>query len=336
MQHALHICKPENGEFLRRELELRGHAVTRRGDGFALASFPDGQPPPELAFATATLLEPAELAAPSVNAIAGAAADFTVTSFKDFRVDAPWPFIFETGPGEGLPGRAKSVAEEWRKRLSGKMSRVSKLAVDEPPPPMQVTRGLFVFFTEFNRFHAAGRFVLWGQRRMRDDSLAPSRSYLKAEEAYGILGREPHSGERVVDLGAAPGGWSYSAAKRGAHVAAVDNGPLKGGAADNPLIQHLRVDAFTYAPPAGSRTDWLFCDMIENPYRVLELIRGWLEHGWCRRFVVNFKYGHVDPVALAEKVRDPHAGLGGYCRVLRVRCLHHDREEITVVGEVKE
>ena len=44
------------------------------------------------------------------------------------------------------------------------------------------------------------------------------------------MGLEPMPGERVCDLGAAPGGWSYSAAKRGASVVAVDNGPLKGGA----------------------------------------------------------------------------------------------------------
>ena len=296
---------------------------------------PRAAPPPELCFASATLFDPVEITAPSVNAIAGALADFTVAAFQDFRVTAPWPFIFETGPGEGLPGRAKSVEPEWRKRLAPKMSRVAKLASDEAPPPLAEQRGLYVFFTAFDRLHAAGRFVLWGQRRMRDDFKAPSRSYLKAEEAYGILGREPQPGERVVDLGAAPGGWSYSAARRGAQVTAVDNGPLKGGALDNPLIRHLRADAFTHTPPAGPPADWLFCDMIENPYRVLELVRGWLEHGWCRRFVVNFKYGHADPVALAEKVRSPQTGLGRYCSTLRIRCLHHDREEITVVGEMK-
>ena len=53
---------------------------------------------------------------------------------------------------------------------------------------------------------------------MADNPAAPSRSYLKIEEAYGILGREPAQGETVADLGAAPGGWSFSAAKRGAKV----------------------------------------------------------------------------------------------------------------------
>ncbi len=336
MPEMLHICKPDNLEFLCRELTQHGHAVVRRGEGFLLATAPAGQPLPELCFATVTLLEPAEIEAPSVNAIAGALADFTVVAFKDFKVEGPWPFIFETGHGEGLPGRAKSVEPEWRKRLAAKMSRVAKFAVDELPPFMAETRGLYVFFTEFNRMYVAGRFVLWGQRRMRDDFHAPSRSYLKAEEAYGILGREPQAGELVIDLGAAPGGWAYSAARRGAQVIAVDNGPLKGGALNNPLIQHLREDAFSHSPRVNTRADWLFCDMIENPYRVLEMVRRWLAHGWCRHFVVNFKYGHVDPIALAEKVRSSQTGLGDLCTTLHIRCLHHDREEITVVGEVKE
>ena len=79
-------------------------------------------------------------------------------------------------------------------------------------------RGLFVFFADFGRVFAAREAWLGGQRRMADDDAAPSRSYLKVEEAYIVLGREPAAEETVVDLGAAPGGWSYSAAKRGARV----------------------------------------------------------------------------------------------------------------------
>jgi len=335
MPKMLHICKPGNETFLGRELELLGHTVPLRDAGFVISSGPSGHPAPELCFASATLLDPAEIEASSVNALAGAIADFTVVAFKDFRVSKPWPFFFDTGPGEGLPGRARSVEAEWRKRLAAKISRVARLATEELPQAMVEARGLYVFFTGFNRLHTAGRFVLWGQHRMRDDSLAPSRSYLKAEEAYGIFGLEPGSGELVVDLGAAPGGWTYSAARRGARVIAVDNGPLKGGALNNPLVQHLREDAFAYTPRAGGKADWLFCDMIENPYRVMELVQRWLAHGWCRRFVVNLKYGHVDPVALIEKVRNPRTGLGRHCSTLRIRALHHNREEITVVGEVR-
>src|SRR5207244_2667751 len=98
-------------------------------------------------------------------------------------------------------------------------------------------------------------------------------------------GREPQPGEAVVDLGAAPGGWSYSAAKRGARVIAVDNGPLKGGALQHPAITHRMEDAFRFAPAAGETIDWLFCDLVEEPHHVVrDIVAPWLTRRWCRRF----------------------------------------------------
>ncbi|HET7537569.1 MAG TPA: SAM-dependent methyltransferase, partial [Candidatus Didemnitutus sp.] len=183
-----------------------------------------------------------------------------------------------------------------------------------------------------------------GQRRMADDPLAPSRSYLKIEEAFVVLGHEPAVGETVCDLGAAPGGWSYSAAKRGAQVIAIDNGPLKGGALNHPRIDHRREDAFKFEPsfakasegtaPARQRFDWMFCDLVEEPHHVMQhLIAPWVARGWCRRFVVILKFGRTDPLALLREVRakgSPFAGVAN----LRIRHLYHDREEFTLVGEV--
>jgi 23S rRNA (cytidine2498-2'-O)-methyltransferase len=183
----------------------------------------------------------------------------------------------------------------------------------------------------------AGREV-WrgGQRRMADDPLAPSRSYLKVEEAFVVFGREPAAGETVCDLGAAPGGWSYSAAKRGARVVAVDNGPLKGGALDHPLIEHRREDAFKFAVPDGEAFDWMFCDLVEDPHHVLNnLVAPWLERGWCRRFVVILKFGRTDPLALLREVRAPGAVFARRAQNLRLRHLYHDREEFTLVGDVR-
>jgi len=170
---------------------------------------------------------------------------------------------------------------------------------------------------------------------MADDEAAPSRSYLKIEEAYIVLGHEPQNGETVVDLGAAPGGWSYSAAKRGAQIIAVDNGPLKGGALNHPAIAHRLEDAFKFQPPAGTVYDWLFCDLVEEPHHVLQnIVQPWLANGWCRRFVINLKFGHVDSIRLLEELRASASPFFNHARNLRIRHLYHDREEFTVVGEV--
>src|SRR5690606_10492475 len=195
--------------------------------------------------------------------------------------------------------------------LKKRLGRVARLAKDEVPRGAGVARGLWVFFVDFRRAFVARDVWLGGQRRMADDEQAPSRSYLKVEEAYIILGREPEAGETVVDLGAAPGGWSYSAAKRGAKVIAIDNGPLKGGALDHPLIEHRREDAFAYQPAGaaaegGPSVDWLFCDLVEEPNHVVRsLITPWLTRRWCRRFVVNLKFGRVNPITLLRDVTAP-------------------------------
>jgi 23S rRNA (cytidine2498-2'-O)-methyltransferase len=217
--------------------------------------------------------------------------------------------------------------------LKKKLSRVARLALSERPRGVGLARGLFVVFTDFGRAFVAREAWCHGQRRMADDDLAPSRSYLKIEESYVVLGREPVAGETVCDLGAAPGGWSYSAAKRGARVIAIDNGPLKGGALDHPLIEHRREDAFRFSPGAGASFDWLFCDMVEEPHHVLQHIVGpWLERGWCRRFVINLKFGRVDPVALLEELRAATSPFVQARTHFLVRHLYHDREEFTVVG----
>jgi 23S rRNA (cytidine2498-2'-O)-methyltransferase len=167
---------------------------------------------------------------------------------------------------------------------------------------------------------------------MKDDPQAPSRSYLKVEEAFAIFGKAPQSGQRVADLGAAPGGWSWAAARRGAEVWAIDNGPLKKAAATHALIHHVRADAFVWTPPAGG-VDWLLCDMVEQPIKVMRRVRSWFENRWCRCAVINFKYGHADALKVLGMVGSS-AGMGDVSRRLVCRHLFHDREEITVMVEV--
>jgi len=252
------------------------------------------------------------------------------------RIEAAWPCVWQ-GPAEivGLGRRLSSVEAAFGELLKKKLARIAKLAAFEVPRGVMPARGLFVYFTDFGRAFAARDAFAHGQRRMADDDLAPSRSYLKVEEAYIVLGREPRAGETVVDLGAAPGGWSYSAAKRGAKVIAIDNGPLKGGALDHPLIEHRLEDAFKFLVPTGVTYDWLFCDMVEEPHNVLRnIVEPWLAHGWCRRFVVNLKFGRVDPLAFTQELRAPDSPLMRHAPGMRIRHLYHDREEFTVVGEV--
>ncbi len=288
-----------------------------------------------LAFAHLSLFDPVEVRGESVNQLATQIAAIFLEGIRGERIETNWPSVW-IGPHEivGLGRRISAVEAACGEQLKKKLARVAKLAVADTPRAIGPTVGLFVFFVDFGRVYVARTGYVHGPRRMADDALAPSRSYLKVEEAYAILGREPQGGETVCDLGAAPGGWSYSAAKRGAHVVAVDNGPLKGGALDHPSIEHLREDAFRFTP-GNEPFDWLFCDLVEEPHHVLrDLLMPWITRGWCRRFVVNLKFGRVDAIGLLRELRAPGTAVTSHVPNLLIRHLYHDREEFTLVGEI--
>jgi 23S rRNA (cytidine2498-2'-O)-methyltransferase len=338
-------CQAGFEPLLAREVvELHGATVVEQGPGWVRLEKPMATE--SLAFAQLTLREPVELKGESVNALATRAADFFLTSLRGERIESAWPSVW-LGPQElvGLGRRISAVESACGELLKKKLSRVAKLAMADIPRGAGPARGLWVFFADFGRVFIAREAFVHGQRRMADDDLAPSRSYLKVEEAYIILGREPVAGETVCDLGAAPGGWSFSAAKRGARVVAIDNGPLKGGALGHPAIEHLMEDAFRFQPSFAKASegaalgstafDWLFCDLLEEPHHVLQhIVAPWLGRGWCRRFVINLKFGRVDAIALLRELRAADSPFTQYAPGTRIRQLYHDREEFTVVGEV--
>jgi len=335
----LHTCKPQSEALLARELALHGLSDVQRESGWVLTEGDTCvRAGAQLCFAILSVDDAREVQAASVNALAEGLCACFWDLYRDERIDAPWPLVVAPSADRALAVRTKSVVSEFRQRLRGKMSRVAKLASEELPASVALCRGFCVLLAAENRAIVGSRFHFWGQRRMRDDPAAPSRSYLKVEEAYSVLGRAPTRDDAVVDLGAAPGGWSYSAAKRGAEVLAVDNGPLRQGALSHPRVRHLRRDAFGYRPPNDRAVDWLFCDLIENPYRVLgDILVPWVEAGLCRTFIVNLKFGKHDPVELLRKVQSGgRDGLDRHCSRLIVRQLYHNREEITCAGEVRQ
>ncbi|MEZ5275262.1 MAG: SAM-dependent methyltransferase [Opitutaceae bacterium] len=329
----LHTCQPGYEAALVDEFDGLGIRVASNGPGWVLTE--GDSLPAELVFRHRTLVDAVEIAGGSVNALAGGLADWFLESCRNERFEGPWPLVMDAaGDEKGLRRRATSVGRQLLSLIRRKTSRVARLAIEGSGTAGG--RGLHAFFIDFDRIRAAREVIAGGQRRMADDPDAPSRSYLKVEEAYGILGESPQTEQVVVDLGAAPGGWSFSAAQRGARVIAVDNGPLKAGAADHPRITHRREDAFGFEVN-GDPVDWLFCDLVEDPYHVLEdILERWVKQRWCRAFVVNLKCGRTDVSHLLARLKAPTGILAEGCETLRVRHLFHDRDEITLVGRVKD
>ena len=328
----LHLCKPGFETILRRELALHALATAAHGTGWVAS---DGPMPDArgLCFASLSLLQPTLLQAPSVNAMQRALEDAFRQTLGDHRVTDPWPLHFVAVDDDGVAGRLRVLERNWRTSMSRKMARVFKLAAPLEPLDLGPRHGFFVVVVDFERAYVSSEVFVGGQRRMKMDPDAPSRSFLKLEEALAVFGDAPGPRDAVVDLGAAPGGWSYAAARRGAIVTAVDNGPLKGAAHGHARIRHLRTDAFRFVP--ARPVDWLLCDMIENPDEVFGLLARWLEASSCRHFVVNLKCGKTDPIAVLDKVLGRGSAIAPRCSRLIAKQLHHDREEITVMGSAK-
>ncbi|MFO1325021.1 MAG: 23S rRNA (cytidine(2498)-2'-O)-methyltransferase RlmM [Burkholderiales bacterium] len=174
-----------------------------------------------------------------------------------------------------------------------------------------------------------------GIARVRMPAGAPSRSARKLVEALATMldGRDAdlvRPGMRAVDLGAAPGGWTFVLAQRGLNVTAIDNGSLKGRVVDDPQVAHLREDGLAWRPRRP--VDWLFCDIVLQPVRIAELAARWIADGAARRAIFNLKLPmkkRYDEVQRCEQRIAEITARAGVRYTLRVKQLYHDREEVT-------
>ena len=205
--------------------------------------------------------------------------------FNELWLETP-----DTNEGKTLSGFCRRILP----LLNASMQSSGLLAADDATRPR-----LHLLFTAPDTVYAgtsnAATGSPWpmGIPRLRMPGPAPSRSTLKLAEAFLTFLSEDERerllkpGMHAVDLGAAPGGWTWQLATRGLRVTAVDNGPLKGEVASDPLVQHLRQDGLTYRPRRS--VDWMVCDIVEQPSRIAALVGSWLADGMCRRSIFNLK-----------------------------------------------
>jgi len=174
-----------------------------------------------------------------------------------------------------------------------------------------------------------------GIPRLRRAGPAPSRSAQKLAEAIVVFlgereGELLRPGQRAVDLGAAPGGWTWVLASRGLRVVAVDNGPLKGEVAHDPLVQHLRQDGLRYRPRRP--VDWLVCDIVERPSVIAGVVAGWIADGAANAAIFNLKLPmkkRYEEVRRCEALILERLRAAGVRAHFALRHLYHDREEVT-------
>jgi len=251
-----------------------------------------------------------------------AAARALGTAFASLWLEMP-----DTNDGKALASLAKPLLPHLERALAK-----AGVAIDDAEAPER----LHVFFVGgracYVGLSATTNGSAWpmGIPRLRMPSGAPSRSTLKLAEAFlaFLPGRTFEPGTTAVDLGAAPGGWSWQLVQRGFMVTAVDNGPMDAALLDSGQVRHRRDDGFHYRPPEPVAL--MVCDMVESPSRIARLAASWIAQGWCREAIFNLKLPMKKRWEELERCRgliDEDLGGGGY--FLRMKQLYHDREEVT-------
>lgn len=175
-----------------------------------------------------------------------------------------------------------------------------------------------------------------GIPRLRVPREAPSRSTLKLEEAWHhFIPREQWDsrlapGMTAVDLGAAPGGWTWQLVNRHMKVIAVDNGPMNRKLMESGQVEHVQADGYLFRPKRP--VHWMVCDIVDKPARSSALLATWLSRGWCREAIINFKLPmkrrYQEVMQCMAHVQDAldEAGLEA---TLACKQLYTDREEVT-------
>lgn len=256
--------------------------------------------------------------------------------FGELRLETP-----DTNDGKELSSLARSLAARLAHALVERgMMPATEGAGGQSARPRSGPN-LHVLFADGAHAYIGGSVAPWaspwpmGIPRLHMPRAAPSRSTLKLAEAFrtflgGLEHEAIHAGMRAVDLGAAPGGWTWQLAQRGVRVIAVDNGALKGDVATDPLVTHVRADGITYRPRRP--VDWLVCDIADQPSKIAAVVANWMAEGLARRACFNLKLPmkkRYDEVLRCERIIVERLGRTGTRFELRFRQLYHDREEVT-------
>lgn len=175
-----------------------------------------------------------------------------------------------------------------------------------------------------------------GQLQRQDPKIelppeAPSRAYLKIEEAL-IWSRLPVlDGQTAIELGCAPGGASYALLKRGMNVIGVDPGDVDPIVLADPKFKHLRMQSQQVPDAELKGVDWLVSDMNVPPEEVIKIFEK-LKRKIGARLQGGILTLKLNDWAMAEKIP-------GYLEELRamkfkkVEAAHlsQNRQEVTVV-----
>ncbi|ABE59759.1 23S rRNA (cytidine(2498)-2'-O)-methyltransferase RlmM [Chromohalobacter israelensis] len=265
--------------------------------------------------------------------------DDRLSAIVDLVVASGWSFesIWQETPDTNEEKALAGLMKALRKPLESTLKKRGALRRKAGG------RRLHLFWTAGDRVQLAMSFPgnraehLGGIPRLKFPREAPSRSTLKLEEAWHVfVPREAwptrlSDSMQAADLGAAPGGWTYQLVRKGMYVYAIDNGPMDDALMASGQVEHLCEDGFVWQPPM--RLDWLVCDIVDKPMRVIDMVERWLVAPWCHEAIFNLKLPmkkRWDEVSRCLERLASSLDQAGIRARIRCRHLYHDREEVTV------
>jgi len=256
--------------------------------------------------------------------------------YSDLRMEMP-----DDNDGKALSKFCRKLSVPLRQGLRKEKILTQKSNNSADDPDGAILHALFLSGKEvilgFSLVKNSSPHVM-GIPRLKFPSASPSRSTLKLDEAFlYFIPRDEWderltSGMNAVDLGSAPGGWTYQLVRRGMMVTAIDNGPMAESLMESGQVKHKMMDGFKYVP-MKQNVHWLVCDMIEKPQRVAKLMSEWLLKGYCKEAMFNLKLpmkGRYQQVTNdLQSIKD--AFLKHNVKYeLYAKHLYYDREEVTV------
>jgi len=337
----LAYCRPGFESDLAEEIFQRFHCSAVEiveNSGFVIAPGARLKTLGETAVATLTFARQLVLISPQsvvltsndrVNPILAALTDFLALTGQQSVTDC-WVEYPDTNDGKALSRAAKAIGPRLLEALAAE-NKIVGHAKYRAHVFLTPDKKAWVGLADMNL--SAPDYL--GIPRIRMPHDAPSRSTLKLAEAFqqfladaDSLALQPDM--RAVDLGAAPGGWTWQLISRGIRVIAVDNADLKGDLVDNAMVKHMRHDGFKYQPNVP--VDWMVCDMVESPSRIANLVAKWLTQGWARYVIFNLKLPmkkRAGEVLRCEAIISEACLEAGLPLTLQLKQLYHDREEVT-------
>jgi 23S rRNA (cytidine2498-2'-O)-methyltransferase len=172
-----------------------------------------------------------------------------------------------------------------------------------------------------------------GEVRYRLESSQISRAEGKLLEAIEIFSIPVGHGADVLDLGAAPGGWSKVLSQAGCRVTAIDPAALDPRCGADGAITHYRMTSQEFMTSHPNRSYQLIVNDMKmdacESAKIMNEVRPMLvDGGAC---IMTLKLPHTAPKRVLEEITASLSILREAYVIRGIRQLFHNRSEVTVL-----